>query len=268
MSFHSSHPDIAINNQGPKSSIGFSKVNTGASFFSIPQIASVNEPQSTDSRHQLKRVKVSEEDEDTQFLFGAVNQVLQEGQNIGLQASPPLSSMQARSKIQSGAIDRPIPSVSTPKQSSVHLQDITPFLQNEKVLQMVGSESGKASSRKKKHHKDNNSELSSKAAEIPPPQSEKLLSLESIDSKTLPWGDLVRNTMMHPKYQKDYSFSDTDYTWVDSKDGVDKKVYPLIAIDCEMCQTQDPVTGELNHNSLIRVSVINGLDPTQVTIVL
>lgn len=38
----------------------------------------------------------------------------------------------------------------------------------------------------------------------------------------------------------------------------------VIAIDCEMCETADPVTGEKDKNSLIRFSVVNGLNPSQV----
>lgn len=38
----------------------------------------------------------------------------------------------------------------------------------------------------------------------------------------------------------------------------------VIAIDCEMCETADPVTGAKDTNSLVRFSVINGFKPTEV----
>ncbi len=37
-----------------------------------------------------------------------------------------------------------------------------------------------------------------------------------------------------------------------------------IAIDCEMCETADPVTGEKDKNALIRFSIINASNPNQV----
>lgn len=39
---------------------------------------------------------------------------------------------------------------------------------------------------------------------------------------------------------------------------------PVIAIDCEMCETVDPVTETKNSNALIRVSIVNGLNPSEV----
>jgi RNA exonuclease 1 len=37
-----------------------------------------------------------------------------------------------------------------------------------------------------------------------------------------------------------------------------------IAIDCEMCETQDPVTGLKNHRALCRLSIVNGDNPEEV----
>jgi hypothetical protein len=38
----------------------------------------------------------------------------------------------------------------------------------------------------------------------------------------------------------------------------------VLALDCEMCGTQDPVSREQDHKALIRLSVINGLDEKEV----
>ena len=37
-----------------------------------------------------------------------------------------------------------------------------------------------------------------------------------------------------------------------------------MAIDCEMCETEDPLTGAKDSNSLIRLSVVNGLNASEV----
>ena len=34
---------------------------------------------------------------------------------------------------------------------------------------------------------------------------------------------------------------------------------PILAIDCEMCETEDPVTGDKNSLTLVRLSVVNGI---------
>lgn len=38
----------------------------------------------------------------------------------------------------------------------------------------------------------------------------------------------------------------------------------MLGIDCEMCETVDPVTGVKNPLSLVRLSVVNGLNPKEV----
>jgi hypothetical protein len=38
----------------------------------------------------------------------------------------------------------------------------------------------------------------------------------------------------------------------------------VLGIDCEMCETVDPVTGVKNPLSLVRLSVVNGLNPKEV----
>lgn len=40
----------------------------------------------------------------------------------------------------------------------------------------------------------------------------------------------------------------------------------VVALDCEMCETTDPVTGVKENNSLVRFSVIDGTQPLRVLI--
>lgn len=39
---------------------------------------------------------------------------------------------------------------------------------------------------------------------------------------------------------------------------------PVLALDCEMCESTDPVTSDRNPKTLIRISVVDGLDPARV----
>jgi RNA exonuclease 1 len=40
----------------------------------------------------------------------------------------------------------------------------------------------------------------------------------------------------------------------------------VIAIDCEMCETVDPITGMKDTNALVRFTAINGLYPDEVLV--
>jgi hypothetical protein len=44
-----------------------------------------------------------------------------------------------------------------------------------------------------------------------------------------------------------------------------KSEYPVIALDCEMCETEDPVT-KVRESTLIRLSVVNGFNPDEVSV--
>ena len=43
-----------------------------------------------------------------------------------------------------------------------------------------------------------------------------------------------------------------------------KKLPQVVAIDCEMCQTEDPLTGAKDNSALVRLSIVNGLDLDEV----
>lgn len=85
----------------------------------------------------------------------------------------------------------------------------------------------------------------------------------------MPWGKLLQKTQQNPRFVKDYNFEErADQTWVPTRayGAWCQNLPPVIAIDCEMCQTTDPLTGERDNNALIRFSAVNGLNPSQVLV--
>ena len=83
------------------------------------------------------------------------------------------------------------------------------------------------------------------------------------------WLDLVKRTRKHAQYDRSYDFcryqeTDDDVvggkgTWVKAKRfGSWCAGNPAaIAVDCEMCETEDPVSGQRDSKALCRVSVID-----------
>ncbi|CAM9921609.1 unnamed protein product [Ectocarpus sp. 6 AP-2014] len=75
------------------------------------------------------------------------------------------------------------------------------------------------------------------------------------------WQGLVERTRAHPKFAKNYRF-ETDATWVmaspcgDSCPGLPQ----VIALDCEMCMSEDPLSKERNGKELLRLSIVRGED--------
>jgi RNA exonuclease 1 len=39
---------------------------------------------------------------------------------------------------------------------------------------------------------------------------------------------------------------------------------PVLALDCEMCETTDPVSGEVDLHTLVRLSVVSSVEPDNV----
>jgi hypothetical protein len=205
-----------------------------------------------DSTHQ------KEEDEDTQFLFGAVNSVLAEGHSRG-----------------SGAAG-----------ATTHNTVEDPFVHSESVLRLLQTSGTKhatlGSAAHAKHAKP------PAAALVAPPSGAQqpdhpvvdeprsaeeiaaLLSSAVTGHSSLPWDVLVQNTKLSARFQADYQF-EADHTWVQTRPHAEwlaadnrRGDYPtVIAIDCEMCETSDPVTGLRDPASLVRVSVINGIVPAE-----
>ena len=98
--------------------------------------------------------------------------------------------------------------------------------------------------------------------------NKKLLKMiDDADHMTLPWGELLHKCKTNPKYIKEYDFTQMmDSSWVkaNSYGKWCKDLPAVVAIDCEMCQCIDPVTRKKDHNVLIRLSVVNGLNPKEV----
>jgi RNA exonuclease 1 len=85
------------------------------------------------------------------------------------------------------------------------------------------------------------------------------------------WLEAVQKTRSHRRYVPDYDFE--KFKKADEEAGISAasgwvKAKPYgdwcadspqsIAIDCEMCETQDPVSGKKNHKALCRISIVDG----------
>lgn len=83
------------------------------------------------------------------------------------------------------------------------------------------------------------------------------------------WVDLVRQTQNDPRFDRDFDMERymvaDEAVGLSRRDWIKFKPYgawcsdnpQVIAIDCEMCETVDPVSGEKNPNALCRLSVID-----------
>ena len=89
------------------------------------------------------------------------------------------------------------------------------------------------------------------------------------------WETLVKLTKAHALYKTSYDFTNRkDSTWIEavsSNEEVGRKknsktgrlekassVPQVLAIDCEMCISEDPLTGVRNSKELVRLSVVGG----------
>ena len=83
------------------------------------------------------------------------------------------------------------------------------------------------------------------------------------------WDSLVVQTKKNDKFSNDYTFDQEDgLPWVRAKpygDWCAGNTLPLVlAIDCEMCETTDPVTKHKEKDALVRFSVVDGCNPSHV----
>ena len=89
------------------------------------------------------------------------------------------------------------------------------------------------------------------------------------------WKKFVVETRSHAKYDTAFDFD--KYKKLQEENGITSewiKAKPFgkwcegnpqaIAIDCEMCETQDPLTGAKNAKALCRVSIVNAENPEEV----
>jgi len=102
--------------------------------------------------------------------------------------------------------------------------------------------------------------------------------LEEIKSKAhiKKWYSLILKTRSHPRYKSCYNMNKYKISDTEMADSIDEwvRTKPFsrrfeenpqsIAIDCEMCETKDPVSGLRNPRALCRLSIINGSDENDV----
>lgn len=86
-------------------------------------------------------------------------------------------------------------------------------------------------------------------------------------AKPSKWDALVQLTASNPRFAKDYQLL-VDSTWIRARPyGPWAAHLPsCLAVDCEMCETTDPVTGLKDGKTLIRLSVVNGDNKDEVLI--
>jgi RNA exonuclease 1 len=119
----------------------------------------------------------------------------------------------------------------------------------------------------------NKTSLVNAAAEVaasPAPQTKPTLSLPTSTPAGRKWVHMVQKTRDHPRYSNLYDLSKymeqdknagyaIDSLWVKTTPFEKTKGEnpQIIAIDCEMCETMDPVTQQKDHRALCRVSIID-----------
>ena len=109
------------------------------------------------------------------------------------------------------------------------------------------------------------------------PQTESKHPIPKSTPEGRKWQKAVFATRSHAKYQSNYDFdrhkvydeqNGRGDLWVKArKFGKWCEGNPhAIAIDCEMCETKDPVTGARDPKALCRLSIVNAVDPDEVLI--
>ena len=111
-----------------------------------------------------------------------------------------------------------------------------------------------------------------KGAPAEPPKPKSKYAVPDHTETGRKWKAVVTETQAHPEFDSIFNFDkykEQDIpgdAWVKTKPFGDWcKGFPqAIAIDCEMCETADPVSGQKNHNALCRVSIVNAENPDEV----
>jgi hypothetical protein len=109
-----------------------------------------------------------------------------------------------------------------------------------------------------------------------PPQPPKF-PVPASTPEGIKWQNVVIATRKNPRYQADFDFDKVRKQLLESKEsGLSNWVKAMpygpwctsnphaIAIDCEMCETKDPISGVSNHKALCRLSVVNAVNPDEV----
>eukprot|EP01039_Chlorochromonas_danica_P010385 gene10385-11502_t len=217
-------------------------------------------------------------DDDEKFLFNAVNHALRNSQEL-----TPI-----RPVTPTAVVAKPNASVKKEKREN---QEKATTLSSDFIFAPPEQPAAKETAVGKKEKRENQEKaafvaatLSSDSIFVPPEQAaakedaagntnsngvKQSFDFNQVDLRSLDWDNLMHITFNHKRYARDYTFAKDPY-WVQARPSGEwcqnRDMPAVIAIDCEMCECADPVTGSRDKNALVRVSVINGLDPSQVFI--
>lgn len=232
---------------------------------------------------------LSDEDssDDEKFLFSTVNQILESGRNDAINSAqkkstaiqPVVNALPVKQNppsIQKKPVTTPITPanqvhalpqpVSLPTTTATielattpakTLPSSNPFLDPSAATRVLDTNS--ASKSVESSGSKNRKNVFAKPKQTGSVPGTKL-DFSKIDYKSLNWNSLVAKTRGHGRFATDYAL-EIDHSWISAKST--NQGYPLLALDCEMCETADPVTGD-RESTLIRVSVVNGYNPDEV----
>lgn len=104
---------------------------------------------------------------------------------------------------------------------------------------------------------NNNSSSISNDVKVP----KNIFNPALVNFHELPWMKLVEQTKLNYRYPNNYTYIE-DSSWVKAKiHGTwcinNNNIKNVISLDCEMCETTDPVTNTKYDNTLIRISVFD-----------
>jgi hypothetical protein len=231
-----------------------------------PKKSKKEEQQSTDKKKDKKRKK----SDDTPFDLGETQPpTAKKASQKGVAASSsPVAAVVAPPKKK-----QTTPSATTPNQTHV----LPPSNCNFRNLNLpVASFSLPSSTTTKKEEKTNDNDQSPRP---PTPQHEPAppLPLPVATPAHYKWHAAVLSTRSHPNYAGSFNFEkvqqmefaeglSTPHQWIASRPHGPWCVNnpASIAIDCEMCETKDPVTGKSDTKALCRLSVVNADNPEEV----
>ena len=126
---------------------------------------------------------------------------------------------------------------------------------------------------------DKKSTSPNKSAVKPKQKNKTTIPIPKSTPEGIKWQKACLQTRAHHRYQSSFNFK--KFKEMDKENGCTSlgnwvKARPFgpwcaknphaIAIDCEMCETKDPVTGAKDHKALCRLSVVSAVNPDDVLI--
>ena len=226
--------------------------------------SALNTPNGSKQVVKLKRRNSSEEaDDDHAFLFGVVDHATKYGSTGNMNLDSPFlykaDSLQYDKKDQARVTQSTKSNLNSIQQvatGSVFLDSV----ESTKRLRTSGTKATRNLEDTRvnpTHNSFDRHEVDKSMHQTPVP----------VDLLEADWSSLVLKTQSNPRFQEEYNFH-VDSTWITAKKAGAWSVNlpKILAIDCEMCVTEDPVTREKDKYALIRLSVINGFEPAQILI--